>query len=167
MSRHVHAFFVGGNMEIKTKKKTGIIIAIACAAVVIGGIIYYAVGFFNRATMTKEDIFEYVSVNQEELLTYILDTTFNDNQKLKYDGFTVSSYEDGAMVDFEVFAFGLAPSSSYRGFYYVTEDEPIGFQGLKVEFVQQGSQLYWTDGTDNEMHVEKILPHWYWYEMKF
>lgn len=117
--------------------------------------------------MTKEETFEYVIENQEELLSFVSTESFQDEQVKRYGNFCVTSWNDGTMIQFETQSVGLGSASSYKGFYYICGDKPVGFQGTPVEFSKQDEGLYWTDGTDNWMYVESILPHWYWFEAHF
>lgn len=141
------------------KAITGILVSIAALLSVVI--------LLDKAIMTKEETFEYVIENQEELLSFVSTESFQDEQVKRYGNFCVTSWNDGTMIQFETQSVGLGSASSYKGFYYICGDKPVGFQGTTVEFSKHDEGLYWTDGTDNWMYVESILPHWYWFEAHF
>ena len=61
----------------------------------------------------------YVIVAREQLETYaenLLDS--DDRQSDRYGFWKVRSYPEEQMVEFHTGGFGLAPSSTYKGFYY-------------------------------------------------
>lgn len=71
-------------------------------------------------------------------------------------------------VDFYMGGFGLVPSTTYWGVIYTTEDAPVGWGGLDVEFVRDGEGWYWQEEEgDNSCSVTKLADHWYMYEMRF
>lgn len=88
----------------------------------------------------------------------------------KYKAWKVQYYasSDIPVVNFDVFAFGLVPSTTYKGFYYSSQDIPAGFLGENVEFVPYENGWKWSqpDG-DNTCYTEKITDNWYWYEASF
>ncbi len=71
-------------------------------------------------------------------------------------------------VEFYMGGFGLVPSGTYWGVIYATEDTPVGWGGLEVEYTWDGKGWYWQeeDG-DNYSYVTKLDDHWYLYEMTF
>ena len=111
----------------------------------------------------------YVLSNQQELEAFVEDHDWDDPEGtvMRYGTFEVSAWNDAAMIQFQVASFGFGSTSSYKGFYYVRDGSPVGFQGAKLPFSVQGPGLYWTDGTDNWQHVEKICDNWYWFEASF
>ena len=56
----------------------------------------------------------------------------------------------------------------YRGVFYSASGQPVGFQGIEMDFYPCGGHWYWAQETgDNWMHTEHITGNWYWYEMHF
>lgn len=71
-------------------------------------------------------------------------------------------------VDFCMGGFGLVPSTVYWGVIYTTEDTPVGFQGLDVDYIWDGEGWYWQEeNSDNYSYVTKLDDHWYLYKMWF
>lgn len=143
-----------------SKKATVLISVVALALITITFLL-------DKAVMTKSEIFQYVTENQEELLSFVSAESFADEQMQQYKRFCVTAWNDASVIQFETQSIGLGAASTYKGFYYVSDDNPVGFQGTDVAFSEQPPGLYWTDGTDNWMYVEKIIPHWYWFEAHF
>lgn len=120
----------------------------------------------------------YVLGRQEELNAYVQRLLETDPAQMEnhhgwraedsYDGWKVSYYPHSGKIEFETSAFGLAPSSTYSGFYYSPEDVPMGFQSAQVDFAEHGGGWLWEEPEgDNRQYTEKIADYWYWYEAKF
>jgi len=76
--------------------------------------------------------------------------------------------ENKLYMDFFCNGFGIVPSSIYYGFYYVSNDEPTGFQAVPVKFEPDGDGWKWRElNGDNWNYTEKIADHWYYYEAGF
>ena len=113
----------------------------------------------------------YVAVAREHLETYaekLLDN--GERQSASYGFWKVSSYPEDQMVEFHTGGFGLAPSSTYKGFYYSADnvhkvfsvaDESIATMDI------EGNHATWTDGTDNQGTSMRIIENWFWYEASF
>lgn len=72
------------------------------------------------------------------------------------------------MVEFLCGGFGLAPSSSYTGFYYSPSDVPLGFQGEVMPLVKTDTGWsYEQVNGDNQYETEKIVDLWYYFHMSF
>ncbi len=71
-------------------------------------------------------------------------------------------------VDFYMGGFGLVPSTTYWGVIYTTEDTPVGWGGMDVDYTWDGEGWYWQEENgDNTCSVTKLDDHWYLYEMSF
>ncbi len=71
-------------------------------------------------------------------------------------------------VEFCMGGFGLSPSSTYWGMIYTTEDVPVGWGGLELEYTWDGKGWSWQEENgDNRSYVTKLDDHWYLYEMSF
>lgn len=118
----------------------------------------------------KTRIQNYVRENQVQLETFAEDfmKTAYTGQETSYNSFQVNYWENANMVEFTVCSWGIAPSGSYGGFYYSLEDKPIGFQGTDLSFIKNDDQwIYEEENSDNRGVIEKIVDHWYWFEMSF
>lgn len=141
-------------------------IFITCSSIVVLAVII--VLLISGLYMDKEDVFDYVVTHEEELREYISTASFETEKQAEYDGFDITTWDDDKVVQFDVYSFGLVPSTSYSGFVYSMDDIPVGFQGIKDNFIIESDGTYsWTDGTDNTMTIEKIKPNWYWFEARF
>lgn len=143
------------------KKRTITIAAVAVIAL--------AIVVFNP--YSERNVKRYVKNNAEQLTQYAQEISKNDFHVTdRYKAWKVKYYaaSDVPVVNFDVFAFGLVPSSTYKGFYYSPKDIPAGFLGDEVEFVWCGDGWEWSqpDG-DNTCYTEKIIDNWYWYEASF
>ena len=77
-------------------------------------------------------------------------------------------HSDSKMVEFLCGGFGLAPSSSYTGFYYSPSDVPLGFQGEVMSLVKTDTGWsYEQVNGDNQYETEKIVDRWYYFHMSF
>jgi len=113
----------------------------------------------------------YVVVAREHLATYaenLLD--YDDRQSDRYGFWKVSSYPEEQMVEFHTGGFGLAPSSTYKGFYYSAENVhkvfSVADKSLATMDVNE-EHATWTDGTDNHGTSIRIIDNWFWYEASF
>ncbi|SHE91929.1 hypothetical protein SAMN02745784_02215 [Tissierella praeacuta DSM 18095] len=71
-------------------------------------------------------------------------------------------------IDFYYNGYGIASNTTYIGFYYISEDKPIGFQGYPKNLNQRGKGWQWKElSGDNWYYTEKIADHWYYYESDF
>lgn len=77
-------------------------------------------------------------------------------------------YPESGMVEFLCGGFGLAPSSSYTGFYYSPSGVPLNLQypDQALTKTDAGWQYQEPDG-DNQFETEKITDCWYYYSMSF
>ena len=113
----------------------------------------------------------YVVVAREHLVSYAENLLDSDERQSDHYGFwKVRSYPEEQMVEFHTGGFGLAPSSTYKGFYYSADnahkvfsvaDESIAMMDI------EGDRATWTDGTDNHGTSMRIIENWFWYEASF
>lgn len=118
---------------------------------------------------TKASVTRYVREHQPELNSYVAQILKERPIKQdNYNGWKVTYNFGTQQIDFSVGGFGLAPSSSYWGFYYTPDDAPIGIDGSEVPLSKDGNGWSWQepDG-DNSQYIEKICSNWYWYKASF
>lgn len=84
-----------------------------------------------------------------------------------YGFWKVTAYPEDGLVEFRTGGSGLAPSSTYEGFYYSAKDTHIPFQGAEVPLKVNGEMARWTDGTDNWGESTRFRENWFWYETHF
>ena len=64
--------------------------------------------------------------------------------------------------------FGLAPASTYCGFYYSEDGVPAAYQNVDVPLTPAGEDRWrWSDGTDNGGVTRRITGHWFSYRAWF
>ena len=146
----------GGDRPVKQSgKRKWIVAGIAALVVALAGV--WVVLRPSKAAAVR-----YVQGHQAELTAYVETLLATDPAQLEdYHGYS-------GMVEFQTSVFGLAPSSTYSGFYYSPEDVPLGFQSAQVDFVESGGCWLWEEPEgDNRQYTEKIADHWYWYEASF
>ena len=121
----------------------------------------------------KSEINDYVIENRNNLNDYVvrLLNEKQDDYHGEYDTMTVDLWKDCNMVEFskDRWCFGIAPASTYRGFYYSPEDVPLGFQGAALEFksVENGWESKPYPGSSIHEYTERITDNWFFYEVKF
>ena len=117
---------------------------------------------------SKSEIFDYVQENQANLERFAVELMRVNGQDAKYKDWPVSYYEDARTVEFLTKGSGLGPATTYEGFYYSENNFPIGFQGVELDFVQDGDGWIWREtGGDNCEQTERITEHWFWFKMSF
>lgn len=72
------------------------------------------------------------------------------------------------IVQFFSGGFGLAPASTYCGFYYSEDGVPAAYQNVDVPLTPAGEgEWRWSDGTDNGGMTRRITEHWFSYRAWF
>ena len=117
---------------------------------------------------TKSEIFDYVQGNQADLERFAVELIRVNGKDAKYRNWPVAYYEDVRTVEFLTKGSGLGPVTTYEGFYYSENDVPIGFQGVELDFIQDGDGWIWRESNgDNCNQTERITEHWFWFKMSF
>lgn len=113
----------------------------------------------------------YVSLFHESLEAYASQCLSGGEKTTgKYGLWKTSSYPEDGMVEFRTGGFGLAPSSTYKGFYYSEDNTHKVFSAADEDAVTMeisGDSAYWSDGTDNHGKSVRITENWFWYEASF
>ena len=134
-------------------------IAIVLAAVLVG-----------RYLLNPERrIFSMVVKNQEEYQKAAVQLLeMGEEPKLGGVDRVVVSQGDHMMVDFYVTGFGIAPSSTYYGFYYSPDDVPLAYPNADAALTQyERNSWEWSANGDNRGVTKKIADCWYYYEASF
>lgn len=117
---------------------------------------------------TKSEIFDYVQENQVDLERFAVELMRVNGKDAKYKDWPVACYEDVRTVEFLTKGSGLGPVTTYEGFYYSENDVPVGFQGVELDFIQDGDGWIWREANgDNCDQTERITEHWFWFKMSF
>lgn len=149
--------------RINIKRLRNIIIIFCILAIVIS--------FFG---FKKEKIFFLVYNNKDFLNECIKNKTYEKANKIlgikQITPYPLSNNE--IFIDFYCLGIGIVPSSVYYGFYYISNDKPLGFQAQPVKLEPDGDGWRWEekwenlDG-DNWNYIERITENWYYYEAGF
>ena len=111
----------------------------------------------------------YVLGNQGKLEQYAAEALQQGNAG-SYGLWSVWVDEEAGVVYFHTGGSGLAPGSTYEGFYYAPDDSPVAYYSPEAPLDIQGDTAYWRDpdpNSDNWGKSTKICDHWYWFEAHF
>ena len=111
----------------------------------------------------------YVMARHDHLESYAQSLLSKPKQD-SYGLWTVRPYPDKDMVEFYTGGAGLAPNSTYEGFYYSAADVHIPHQGVDSKMEVYGDTAHWQDSSkssDNWGTSTRILPHWFWFEAHY
>lgn len=140
-------------------KKKRILMFLVIAVIVLGLV------FKDKLIKTYVIVFH---ANLEEYSENLL-----DNREIRgssYGLWDVDVCHEDNMVEFMTGGFGLAPSSTYKGFYYSADNVHKVFSSADASIVPleiDGDQATWTDGTDNHGISIRIMDKWFWFEASF
>ena len=93
-----------------------------------------------------------------------------DKQPKEFKGCKIEHIEVGdvPIIQFEMGARGIVPSSTYYGFYYSPDDRPHVYWNGDAELLSDSENKWnYELGGDNHGTTEQIMPHWYYYEVSF
>ena len=88
----------------------------------------------------------------------------------QYGVWNTACYPVQGMVEFQTGGWGLAPRSTYKGFYYSDDNTHKVFSAADISVVSlemNGDYATWTDGTDNHGSSACIVDKWFWFEASF
>ncbi len=125
---------------------------------------------FVSDDISKSQIFNLVEKNYDIIMDDISKDDFNDTKSIKKIK-SVSINEN--IISFNCGGKGLGSATSYYGFYYSVNDEPIGaYFGTnivgKFELMPDGDGYSYTEeNSDNTYYTEKIIENFYYYESHF
>ena len=115
-------------------------------------------------------ISQFVTLHQNDLEKIASDRLNGFQTAEQYRGIVVEGVFSGKhpIVQFSSGGFGLAPSTTYYGFYYSEDDVPVAFQNVDIELVPTGNDKWtWSDGTDNGGTTQRISECWFSYQAWF
>jgi len=126
--------------------------------------------FFIFNNSNKDKIVKLVNNNREFMNECVEDKDYEKIHEIRGIKKITPYYLSGneLYIDLYCYGSGLVPSSTYHGFYYSSNDEPIGFQAAPVKLESDGYGWKWIESNgDNRYYTEKIADHWYYYEAAF
>ena len=113
----------------------------------------------------------YVSLRHEKLESYASQMLENaDKSTDTYGVWKTFCYPEKGLVEFHTGGWGLAPSSTYKGFYYSADNTHKLFSAAYEDAVSMkidGDNASWSDGTDNHGTSVRIIENWFCFEASF
>ncbi len=134
------------------------------------------INIYNNLYDNYDSIANYVNNNYKELEK--ISKKYIAGEKVKYPGvieyITVcAEYESyctstTTTVHFTTSTKGLVPSGTSIGFYYSTNDIPVGYEGGYDNLEKVGKNKWkWNDVGDNHGTTIKIRDNWYYFDASF
>ena len=114
----------------------------------------------------KEDIFAFVSDNEDALRKAIADndyTAFAEHEIIK------DVYANERVVDFYCGGYGLGAESAYVGFCYIPDNNITAVPGMPANgalIKPSGAGFFYEEG-DNRFYAERICENFYYYEASY
>ena len=122
----------------------------------------------NDDSSNKDDVFEFVCENEEELLNAIEDRDFADFEN---KGVIKEIDADEEIVDFSCGGAGIGSGTSYVGFYYTPNDDMTVIWCAPSQpslLILSGNGFEWKEPNgDNRYYTEHICGNFYYYEASF
>ncbi len=122
-------------------------------------------------TKSKGFIFLFVEHSQEKLTAAANAIIESGERNPEHSWYfcDIDYYDSTPMVEFTTSYWGIAPSGVRKGFYYSPQNVPLGYDygGEIVSFRPCEEGWLWEeeDG-NNTIYTERILDHWFWFEMR-
>ena len=135
---------------------------------ILGGAFFLFLVATGDDSADKDEVFDFVSENEEELLKAI---GAGDFSALENQGFIKDIDPDETVVDFSCGGAGVGSGTSYVGFYYTSENDMAAvwcapsFAGW---LIPSGNGFEWQEANgDNWYYTEHICGNFYYYEASF
>ena len=139
-----------------------------CTEKVLGSAIFLFLAATDNDGADKDDVFEFVCAQEEELLKAIQNgdfSTFENKGFIK----SIDAYE--TLVDFSCGGAGVGSGTSYVGFYYSPNDDMTAVWRAPSStnaLIPSGNGFEWQEENgDNRYFTEHICGHFYYYEFSF
>ena len=146
-------------------KKASVLLILLCA-LLIPALLLMTV----RSGDHPAGIERFVAANQAALEEIAADCLRGSQTAARYKGVEIEGVFPGEhrIVQFFSGGFGLAPASTYCGFYYSEDGVPAAYQNVDVPLTPAGEDAWrWSDGTDNGGMTRRITEHWFSYRAWF
>ncbi len=135
---------------------------------ILGGAIFFFLVAAGDDSADKDEVFEFVSENEENLLKAIEDGDFSafENQ-----GFIKDIDAGKTVVDFSCGGAGVGSGTAYVGFYYTPENDMAAVwcaPSTASLLSPSGNGFAWQEPNgDNRYYTENICGNFYYYEASF
>ena len=125
-----------------------------------------------HASLLKQQIFQFVYENKDELTAIAEGQLAGTNQDKNFGKAEIDGVFEGEqpIVQFYWSGMGIAPSSREFGFYYAPYDEPVKFQNEQyggILYSEENGEWRFSDGGGNSGKMIRILPHWFYYDILY
>mgnify|MGYP007110308559 CR=1 FL=1 len=136
---------------------------------ILGGAFFLFLVATGDDRADKDEVFDFVSENEEELLKAI---EAGDYSAFENQGFIKDIDADETVVDFSCGGAGVGSGTSYVGFYYAPDDDMVALHWCGPRSADAlkpaGAGYEWQEyNGDNYYFVEPICGHFYYYEASF
>lgn len=149
---------------MERKWKTGMIVGIVLVVLISGFILSIALN------PTKQAIFMRVQNSRAELESFAVElvSTSQEDAFTTFKGWDVFYWHDTNHVEFITNKRGVIFDRNVVGFYYSPDNQPLAFQGYRVELENYENGWKWTEPEgDNCGYTERITENWFWFEVEF
>ena len=155
------------NSKNKTKTLSFIIATVLLIAIVTLCVFLIVPKVFNP----KARVFRFVENKITELHGIVeMRVKDEDQRPSEFNGCKIQYIDIGdvPIIQFEMGGYGIVPSSAYYGFYYSPDDLPHVYWNGDAELLSESDNSWSYElGGDNHGSTERIMPHWYYYEVSF
>lgn len=134
----------------------------------LGSALFFFLVVTGDDSADKDDVFEFVCENEEELIKAIEDGNFSDFEN---KGFIKDIDEDETAVDFSCGGGGVGPGTYYVGFYYTQDNDMTAVWCAPTSddsLLPYENGFRWQEPNgDNWYYTEHICGNFYYYEAGF
>lgn len=135
---------------------------------IMGGSFFLFLVATGDDSADKDEVFEFVCENEEELLQAIEDRDFSSFEN---QGFIKDIDADDTVVDFSCGGAGVGSGTSYVGFYYTPDNDMTAVwcaPSSANSMTASGDGYEWREPNgDNRYYTEHICGNFYYYEASF
>ena len=139
-----------------------------CSEKVIGSAIFLFLVATSDDSADKDEVFDFVSENEEDLLKAIENEDFSAYENT---GFIKKIDADETVVVFSCGGAGVGSGTSYVGFYYTSENDMAAVwcaPSSASALTPSGDGFEWQESNgDNRYYTEHICGNFYYYEASF
>ncbi len=133
---------------------------------ILGGAFFLFLVATGDDSADKDEVFDFVSENEEELLKAI---ECGDYSAFENQGFIKDIDADETVVDFSCGGAGVGSGTSYVGFYYTPENDMAAVwcaPSSASALIPSEDGFLWKS-RDNRYYTEHICGNFYYYEASF
>ena len=144
------------------------LLSLCGCADILGGAVFLALIAAGDDRADKDEVFEFVCENEEELLKAVEN---EDYSALENQGFIKDIDADETVVDFSCGGAGVGSGTFYVGFYHTPDDDMTAVWCAPTSagaLTPSGNGFEWQEPNgDNRYYTEHICGNFYYYEASF